>query len=74
MSSDNNTKAHFIEVETGKMIAQLYIGSVPRVGEECRFRGEKYYRVDVVVHVYDEEVPVNRVNIGITHINPSSDK
>lgn len=57
--------AHFIHEERG-MVARRYIDFVPRVGDELRFEGEKYYKVTLVVWVYDEpENPSQRVNIGL---------
>lgn len=63
-----HTKAHFIDDEHGEMVASMYIQHVPRVGEECRFSNNRYYRVNLVVHVYDEDGPAYRVNIGISRI------
>jgi hypothetical protein len=58
-------KAHFINNEDDKVISKILIDHVPRVGDEARFGGaghEKYYKVTLVVFVYDEMH--DRVNIG----------
>ena len=57
--------AHFIDKKTGAMIERLWCHQAPAVGEECRFSGERYFKVVQVVHVYDEDVPYHRVNIGL---------
>ena len=54
--------AHFIDDKDDKIIFRKSIQSVPRVGDTLRFTGDIYYRVFLVVYVYDEEV--DRVNIG----------
>ena len=64
--------AHFIHEERG-MIARLYLDFAPRVGDELRFQGEKYYKVSRIVWVYDEpESRMQRVNIGL--VDPEIDK
>jgi hypothetical protein len=57
--------AHFINNEDDRIISKRSISVVPRVGDELRFGGrdaEVYYKVILVVFVYDE--PIDRVNIG----------
>ena len=54
--------AHFIDDKDDSIIFRKSIQSVPRVGDTLRFTGDIYYRVFLVVYVYDEEV--ERVNIG----------
>ena len=54
--------AHFIDNKDDKIISRRGISSVPRVGDTLRFNREIYYRVCLVVYVYDENV--ERVNIG----------
>jgi len=65
---DADLRVHFIEKKTGKMIAQLYCHQVPAVGDECRFTGDRYFKVVQVVHVYDEDVPYHRANVGLEAI------
>jgi len=58
-------KAHFIDNKDDSVINKISIGVVPRVGDELRFGGagkERYYKVMLVVFVYDE--PQERVNLG----------
>ena len=63
-----HTRAHFIDADTYKMVAQLYIQHIPRVGEECRFKEGEYWKVVLVVHCFDETVSTFRVNIGVSKI------
>lgn len=69
MIASGQIKIHFIEQDSGKMIAKQYVSFVPRVGDECRFHGEKYYKVTVVVFVYDENG--ERANIGLERLDVS---
>jgi hypothetical protein len=55
-------KAHFIDIANDNMIHKLEVSVVPRLGDELRFKGETYYKVMLVVFVYDEGK--ERVNIG----------
>jgi hypothetical protein len=58
-------KAHIIHEGTGQILAKPLLSVVPRIGEEIRFAGERYYTVTVVCWVFDEpECPLQRVNIG----------
>lgn len=58
-------KAHFIHAEKGVMYCHL-ISFAPRVGDELRFAGEKYFTVVRLVWVYDEpEAQFSRLNIEI---------
>ena len=58
-------QAHYIHEKTG-MLARRAITHVPRVGDEIRFHGERYFKVTLVVWVMDEdECPYERVNIGV---------
>jgi len=60
---------HFIEKKTGKMIAKRYLlDHIPRIGEECRFHGEMYFKVVQVVNVFDENGDQYRVNIGLAKV------
>ncbi len=64
------TKAHFINNADDILICKVSVNQVPRVNDEVRFGGkgsEKYYRVSLVVFVYDEDQ--DRVNIGCELIN-----
>lgn len=57
--------AHFIHTEDGLLYRNL-ISFAPRVGDELRFAGEKYFTVTRLVWVYDEpEAKFTRLNIGI---------
>jgi hypothetical protein len=60
---------HFIE---DNLVFKKYSYNVPRVGDEIRVGGdgdERYFKVDIVVWVYDEPLtPYERVNIGISRI------
>ncbi len=58
-------KVHFIDNKDDRVIKRTDVSVVPRVGDELRFGGrgnEKYYKVILVVFVYDEDV--ERVNVG----------
>lgn len=66
-------KAHIIHEETGVLLKPR-IDFVPRVGDEIRLSGERYYRVTVVVWVFDEPGPDQRVNIGVTDINAEQEQ
>lgn len=58
-------KAHFIHAENG-LLYQLPIEFAPRVGDELRFAGERYYTVVRLVWIYDEpEAQFSRLNIEI---------
>ena len=68
-----NIKIHFINEESGKMVAMEYVWHVPRVGDEIRTGGEgneQYHRVTRVIWVYDEEMLLNydRVNVGVSKV------
>lgn len=62
-----NLKLHIIEQSTGKMIAKPYAHQVPAIGEEVRING-KYWKVVIVIHCYDEDVPYHRANIGVEKV------
>lgn len=68
MSDKYHTKAHFVEIKTGKLIDNLFVQHVPRVGDTCRFAADEYWEVGCVIHIFDEDVPYYRVNIGIRKI------
>lgn len=57
--------AHFIE-EEGGLFARRLVTTVPRVGDELRFTGDRYFKVTLVVWVYDEpDCSYERVNVGM---------
>ena len=58
-------KAHFIHAKKG-VLYRRQIRFAPRVGDELRFAGERYFTVIRLVWVYDEpEAEFSRLNIGI---------
>lgn len=58
---------HFIEECSGKMIAQPVVYHAPRVGDEIRLSGERYYKVNRLIWCYDEpNLPRERLNVGVT--------
>jgi hypothetical protein len=58
-------KAHFIHPASG-VYAKLLISHAPSVGDELRFRGDKFFTVVRKVWVYDEpEAQFSRLNIEI---------
>jgi hypothetical protein len=60
---------HFIAGKNGELIATRQAINVPRVGDQVRLPGNKFYKVDMVVWVYDEpESLYHRVNIGLKKI------
>lgn len=65
----NNTtaiSAHFIHEKHG-MVYRKVIDHAPRVGDEIRISESTYYKVTMLVWVYDEpECPYQRLNIGVT--------
>lgn len=70
MNLKANIQIHFIEEETGKIVAMEYACHVPRVDDEIRTGGkgnEKFHKVTRVVWVYDEEMPADydRANVGV---------
>lgn len=56
------TRIHFIDNNDDRLITKQDVSVVPRAGDELRFAGEKYYKVMLVVFIYDEGM--ERVNIG----------
>ena len=61
-------KAHFIHAEKG-LLYRLLIEFAPRVGDELRFAGEKFFTVVRLVWVYDEPgAHFSRLNIEIREI------
>lgn len=54
---------HFVEEVDMVVYARQNISVVPRVGDELRFRENKFFRVTRVVFIYDEDR--DRVNIGM---------
>ncbi len=67
----NNTYLHIIDVDTDVEITRRLVSYVPRVGDEIRIGGkenEKYYKITIVVWVYDEDSSFERVNIGVTRV------
>lgn len=66
-------KLHIIEIATEKMLAKPTVPHCPRVGDEIRLSGPRYYKVDLVVWVFDEpENPHQRVNIGASKADASN--
>jgi len=55
-------RIHFIDNKDDRVILKQDVTAVPRIGDELRFSGDKYYKVMLVVFVYDEGM--QRVNIG----------
>jgi hypothetical protein len=52
--------------ENGAMLSRRVLYAAPRVGDEIRLPGERYFRVTLVVWVLDEyECPYQRVNVGV---------
>lgn len=66
MSAENTTiLAHFIHPERG-VVHRLPIAHAPRVGDELRFAGAKFFTVVRLLWVYDEpESRFSRLNIEI---------
>lgn len=66
MNDLNRTiSAHFIHMDGGLLYKNL-IAFAPRVGDELRFSGEKFYTVVKLVWIYDEpEAKFSRLNVGI---------
>jgi hypothetical protein len=61
--------AHFIHESKGLLFKRT-INHAPSVGDEIRMPGERYFKVTVLVWVYDEDdSPFQRLNIGITEAN-----
>lgn len=59
-------RIHYIDNENDVVVAQLFRPQVPRVGDEVRFSGNRYYTVILVVWVEDE--PMLRANVGLKKI------
>ena len=67
----NSAYLHIIDVDTDVEINRRIVSHVPRVGDEIRLGGrenEKYYKITIVVWVYDEDSSFERVNIGVTRV------
>jgi len=65
----DQVKIHFIDEDTGVTIYRSMRYFAPSVGDELRFSDEKYYKVTLLVWVYDEpEEKAQRLNIGIKKI------
>ena len=64
-----NIQLHVIRNDDDKLIGREHVSHVPRVGDEIRMGGEgneKYYKVIMVIWIYDEPgCPFERVNIGV---------
>jgi len=61
-------KIHFVHNKKG-VISQMQAFGVPRVGDEIRLIGDRFYKVNLVVWVYDEpECPMQRVNIRVVDV------
>lgn len=72
MELEKILSAHFIDVKTEEMVAKMLLYFVPRVGDEIRIAGDRYYKVTDVVWCYDEpEAKFSRVNIGVIHHDAS---
>jgi hypothetical protein len=68
MSLHRTIKAHFIHTDKGVM-HKAQIEHAPSVGDELRFSGERYYKVTLLVWVFDEpEAQFTRLNVGITEV------
>jgi len=63
-----NVKIHFFCNNQHLYSQSTY--HVPRVGDELRFLGEKFYAVKRIVWAYDEtNIDSDRVNIEIVKVN-----
>jgi len=64
-------KIHFIDINTksDKVIAIKTEYYVPRVGDEIRLSENLFYKVEMVVWIYDEPMEkFSRVNIGVSKV------
>ena len=70
------TQIHFFLMDMGGRLHVVIADHVPRLGEEVRLRADLFYRVENVVHCYDEEEEsvFNRVNIRLGRIVEASIK
>lgn len=62
----SDIQIHIIDIESGTIISRRSASSVPRVGDEVRLPGDKYFKVTIVVWCYDE--PMERANIGVVKV------
>ena len=68
---DPRVRVHFV-VEGGARLYKENISHIPRVGDELRFEGDKFFRVTRIVWVYDESDnwwDGARANIGMETID-----
>lgn len=66
--------AHIIDIKSGVRIAQPLLQHAPRVGDELRLDGYRYYKVVKVVWPLDEnESLYTRINIGVKKIQENKD-
>lgn len=66
MNDLNRTiSAHFIHEQHGALYRHL-ISFAPRVGDELRFAGDRFFTVTRLVWIYDEPgAKFTRLNVGI---------
>lgn len=65
---EQKIKVHFCTKEQGCIMKRV-IHHAPRVGDELRFAGDKFYTVVRLVWVYDEpEAHFSRLNIEIAEV------
>ena len=65
MSGNRTISAHFIHAEKG-LLYRLLLAFAPRVGDELRFAGDKFFTVERLLWVYDEPASqFSRLNIEI---------
>lgn len=69
MNVNADIKVHLIDNRDNRVLLRKVVSHAPRIGDEVRLGGEgteKYYRVILVVWVYDEpDCPFDRVNVGV---------
>ena len=47
-------KVHFIDNNADKIIAKKYVSIIPNVDDELRFSDDIFYKVVLIVFVYDQ--------------------
>ena len=65
---DPRVRLHFIIEGADEVFLRENVAHVPRVGDELRFEGDKFFRVTRVIWVYDEGSnwwDCARANIGM---------
>ena len=59
-------QTHVIHRKTGQMLVCRGLDFVPSVGDEIRLEGNRFYKVSLVVWVFDEPDSYGqRVNVGV---------